>query len=694
MRYIRLSIFICFLLLIYSQNILAQWSQTSGPCGGNITRLAIKGSNIFAAANTGVYLSTNNGLNWTPKIVGLPNSSIYDLTINGEDIFATNYTSVYLSTDNGLNWNTINGSLTNMCANVLAISDTNIFAGTDGNGIYLSTNKGANWISANNGISVNNINALGVNGGVIYAGGYNYGGNSSIYTSTDKGKSWSQVTTCGYVYAFSFSGSNIYAATDSGISIWNYDGKIRTYVKTILKDKIINSIAVNGKNIVVGAYYDGVYLSTDSGENWTQVNNGLISKNIVNSLIYNGANILAGTEDVGVFLSTNNGNNWTKSSSGIPNTCIQTFAANGTNLYTGACYFDGASGGSVYFSTDSGDSWTEINNGLPMDQNINALAVNDSILFAGLGNGIYRSSDNGSNWTLVLNNKGTVYSFLFDGLNLFSATAGGVFLSTDNGVNWTGINNGLTDKDVRALAHIGTNLFADTYNSGIFRSTNNGTYWTTSNIGQPSMTTCLVVNGSNLFASNVSNVFLSTDNGVSWTQKNNGFTSYPEIHALAVNNSNIFAGTDHGLYRSANNGDIWTKVDDGLRGLKYTHALNINNSYLYAGTIGYGVWKRPLSEITSVNKNKSFRPFDITLSQNYPNPFNPITNISFSVTSETFVSLKIYDILGREVSTLVSEKLPAGTYSRQWNASDFPSGVYFYRLQGNFTETKKLTVLK
>jgi hypothetical protein len=84
-----------------------------------------------------------------------------------------------------------------------------------------------------------------------------------------------------------------------------------------------------------------------------------------------------------------------------------------------------------------------------------------------------------------------------------------------------------------------------------------------------------------------------------------------------------------------------------------------------------------------------------SLSQNYPNPFNPVTNISFSIPKRSFVSVKLYDLLGREVSTIVSEELPAGNHSRQWNAVNISSGIYFYRLQaGSFTETKKLVLLR
>jgi hypothetical protein len=107
----------------------------------------------------------------------------------------------------------------------------------------------------------------------------------------------------------------------------------------------------------------------------------------------------------------------------------------------------------------------------------------------------------------------------------------------------------------------------------------------------------------------------------------------------------------------------------------------------------FGVGK--FGKITvGVSDSKVF-PAEFSLSQNYPNPFNPTTTISFNLPSKSFVSLKIFDIIGREVATIVSEEMPAGSYSEQWNASNISSGIYFYRLHvGSFVETKKLVLLK
>jgi endoglucanase len=88
-------------------------------------------------------------------------------------------------------------------------------------------------------------------------------------------------------------------------------------------------------------------------------------------------------------------------------------------------------------------------------------------------------------------------------------------------------------------------------------------------------------------------------------------------------------------------------------------------------------------------------PMEFSLSQNYPNPFNPSTIITFTLPEKSFVTLKVYDTLGREISTLYSGVTPPGTYTRQWNAEGMPSGTYFYRLQaGSYIETKKITLIK
>jgi hypothetical protein len=106
---------------------------------------------------------------------------------------------------------------------------------------------------------------------------------------------------------------------------------------------------------------------------------------------------------------------------------------------------------------------------------------------------------------------------------------------------------------------------------------------------------------------------------------------------------------------------------------------------------------RPLAEMAADGVTRHSQiPTQLSLGQNHPNPFNAITKIAFTLSAKSFVSLKIFDRIGREIAMLVSEELPAGSHCRQWNALEFPSGVYFYRLKiGDQTVAiKKLTLLK
>jgi len=94
-------------------------------------------------------------------------------------------------------------------------------------------------------------------------------------------------------------------------------------------------------------------------------------------------------------------------------------------------------------------------------------------------------------------------------------------------------------------------------------------------------------------------------------------------------------------------------------------------------------------------EDEEFIPIELALEQNYPNPFNPSTSIQYTISDMQFVSLKVYDILGNEVATLVNSEKPAGVYEVEWNTSNVPSGVYFYQLKtGSFVQTKKMILMK
>ncbi|MGH7456741.1 MAG: T9SS type A sorting domain-containing protein, partial [bacterium] len=120
-------------------------------------------------------------------------------------------------------------------------------------------------------------------------------------------------------------------------------------------------------------------------------------------------------------------------------------------------------------------------------------------------------------------------------------------------------------------------------------------------------------------------------------------------------------------------------------------AVNANSSSCtYSNYAGESI-----TIVTSVKENITQTPSSFALEQNYPNPFNPSTTIAFSLPRAEHVTLKVFDLLGKEIGTLVDEKLAAGHYEVHWNAGGVESGTYFYQLRaGEFAATKKLILMK
>ncbi len=130
-----------------------------------------------------------------------------------------------------------------------------------------------------------------------------------------------------------------------------------------------------------------------------------------------------------------------------------------------------------------------------------------------------------------------------------------------------------------------------------------------------------------------------------------------------------------------------------LLDLTGTTLLQGSDGYLYICRLTQGTIVRLVHDLTGISNNNI--PVDFSLSQNYPNPFNPITNIKYEIPKSGFVTLKICNVLGIEISTLVNETRQQGSHEVTWDASDFPSGVYFYELSaGEFTERKKMVLVK
>ncbi len=400
---------------------------------------------------------------------------------------------------------------------------------------------------------------------------------------------------------------------------------------------------------------------------------------------------------------------------------ISALACNGTRLYAGISpeYFPFDSGG-VYVSTDFGQSWFDANTNL-IDRKFNhltgvaSLGVMGNYVFAGVYyGGVFVSTDEGKSWTQSdsgMSNNGyreesseKVSGFAVIGSKVFALSVyNGVYISTDSGKIWAPADSGLpvqpffSEDNFTTITTNGSDLFVGTW-GGIYKSSDNGISWSLLNtsFGVDTTVNALIAVGSNIFAG-VSDgygfnkdVFLSTDNGVSWNEMNNGLDPRFLPSSFATDGTNVFFSEQGYIYLFDNKTNTW-KPENSLGS-----PILVCGNYLFSGSLGTGVWKLDLTNITSVAlQNSGAVPASYSLQQNYPNPFNPTTVITYQLPASSNVKLKIYNLLGEEIETLVNERQNSGIHNVTFNASGLASGAYIYTLNANgFTASKKLLLIK
>ncbi|NWF50916.1 MAG: T9SS type A sorting domain-containing protein [Ignavibacteriaceae bacterium] len=228
----------------------------------------------------------------------------------------------------------------------------------------------------------------------------------------------------------------------------------------------------------------------------------------------------------------------------------------------------------------------------------------------------------------------------------------------------------------------------------ILKSTNNGDNWTDVSAGVSGYKFSIAEHPNGyIYAGTNQGVYRSTNAGSSWTPETSGLNDGALSIAIHPDGS-IFAGGYVSAHRSDDLGLNWNPFTEGAQNCEFSDLAFGKSDVLFAAIENLGVY-RTTSPITSVEDNRSTSLSDYSLQQNYPNPFNPSTSIQYSIGSSQFVTLKVFDVLGKEVATLVNEEKPAGSHQVTFDARELASGIYLYRLSANsFTETKKLILIK
>ena len=293
-----------------------------------------------------------------------------------------------------------------------------------------------------------------------------------------------------------------------------------------------------------------------------------------------------------------------------------------------------------------------------MNIEISSFGSNSTQLFATSNPNLLVSTNNGTNWTTI----NSIYGrLLINGNNVYVYGPNYINISSNNGLNWS--TSYLYTFEIYLMTALGNELYAVTYSSGIIKSTDNGyTFNQTSQFSSSNIKSLIAFGTCVIAGAWGSGIIISTNGGISWIRKNEGF-----------------------------DGDDYI-----ITNLLYANGYVLAGRVYYAsGFQSYKVWRRDFQELVSVNEISSTLPSKYSLGQNYPNPFNPRTVISFSLPVVNNATLKVYDVMGREVQTLVNEKLQAGTYEVTFDGSGLTSGVYFYKLMTEgFSETKRMLLIK
>lgn len=413
----------------------------------------------------------------------------------------------------------------------------------------------------------------------------------------------------------------------------------------------------------------------------------------------------------------------------------------------------------IFFSINSSSQWVPLNSGTTMNINEIRFINSQTGFFVGAGSAFRKTTDGGNTWIALdpfsAIELRSVY-FFNSNTGLISGGSGLIIKTTDGGYNFSTISTG-TSNPLYGLSFYNNQAGVCAGASGtILFTTNGGDNWA---IGNPtgylvSFYSSFMANAATGYCVGVNTIFSplfakTTNGGANWTYSsfmvNNNEATLYDVHFFDIQNgvvvANLWNGqggisltTNGGLnwtsqiftyglfgldfpttligYCNGFNGCILKSTDGGITWTQQTSgtSLNLRTIDFVDSLVGYAagssgtILKTTNGGLSGLKPVSKSIPGKFILYQNYPNPFNPSTKIKFSIPpspskmergSGGEVKLIIYDLLGREVTIIVNEKLNPGTYEIEWDGSNYQSGIYFVKLiAGNYTESKKLILLK
>jgi photosystem II stability/assembly factor-like uncharacterized protein len=341
---------------------------------------------------------------------------------------------------------------------------------------------------------------------------------------------------------------------------------------------------------------------------------------------------------------------------------------------------------------------------------------------------IYRTTDGGTTWTMVHSYTTPQGNAWFDGCRILNDSVAIAFgdgdingdmyfcRTVDQGATWTEITtidylsayNGIFTFGLGAC-NVGESIWCTGYPSTndtayVFRSYDAGITWDSYKVAdsvasrQP-RAVAFTDDNNGLIELSGGSLIKTTDGGATWNSVINPDTSssgYPNGVAAVPNTNTIICFDDVGNFYTSDLGLTWGAIPTTAAASGYYVSgvfLNTNFGYVFTDEGEVLRFKDQLSSISDPFEDQT--PDEFQLSQNYPNPFNPVTTIEFNLPATEYTELKVFNLLGTEVATIVAGKINQGSHTYQFAGSNLASGVYYYQLtSGNMLQVKKMILLK
>jgi photosystem II stability/assembly factor-like uncharacterized protein len=508
----------------------------------------------------------------------------------------------------------------------------------------------------------------------------------------------------------------IYKTTDDGTT-WTAQATTPNYLGT--QGWYDNSITVNpvDPNMVLVGGLD-VYISTTGGtslvkkSSWNTPSSGQFCHADIHRLDYNGS-VLFCCSDGGVYKSTNNGTNWTDMNQKLSTLQYQSADYDPSNLLL---FQGGTQDNNKQYTTNGGSQWIQKTTG---DGGYTIVdPVNTNYIYGQYVQGsIQRSANSGVSFTNITpsgSSGGLFYNpyemapgdhntIVFGRADIWKTTNA---QTATTSAGWTQIaTTSIVNGSISAIGISSTNInkiYIGTSNGRILVTTDNGATWPTQT-GFSYVSDFAVDNTNDavcyatITGTGGIHVWKTTNSGVNW---NNITGNLPNIAANSIvlrtaTPRMIFVGTDIGIFQSTDEGANWISFNSGfpsvqIYDMKYKQTVGL----ILVATHGRGCWTFDLNSTLGIDPFGQI-PEQYNLSQNFPNPFNPSTNIEFDLPKYGFVTLEIYDVNGRTIDKLVNTNMNAGHYQIRWDASNYSSGVYFYKISTNdFKDIKRMMLVK